>query len=101
MKFTREECNRIFNELPLTAQQWLMHIVFELNSAIEAHPSWPSDMIHKAAIVQEEAGELIKAAVQFQYEDGSISEIVKEARQTGAMALRFLLNLSNAETKQE
>lgn len=66
-------------------------VLDELHKAVTKHPSWPRhDAIHAAAIVQEEAGELIRAALQFHYEDGSPDEIHKEAIQTAAMGLRFL-----------
>ncbi len=68
-------------------------ILAELRKAEQAHPTWPEDNVHAAAIVGEESGELIRAALQEEYECGSKDEMVKEAIQTGAMAVRFLLNV--------
>jgi len=68
-------------------------MVTELAKAEEKHPSWPTDIIHASAVVGEESGELIRACLQVEYENGSIAEAKKEAIQTGAMAIRFLAHL--------
>ena len=67
-------------------------IVAELERAERKFPGWPVDPVHAAAVVVEEAGELQQAALQFTYEGGGFDAMCKEAVQTGAMALRFLLN---------
>jgi len=64
----------------------------ELEKAREKLPFWPEDVIHGAAILGEEAGEVIKAALQYRYEGGKREEIFKEAIQTAAMAIRLLEN---------
>jgi hypothetical protein len=71
----------------------IMEIGCELEAAERKFPSFPTDPIHAAAILQEEAGELVQASLQFTYEKGSIEAMRKEVVQTGAMALRFLLNM--------
>lgn len=71
----------------------LLLIVKEYRRAKEKHQFWPADPIHAAAIVAEESGELIRAALQLGYEHGSKEDLQKEAIQTGAMCLRLLLNL--------
>lgn len=68
-------------------------IISEVFRAEAKHPNWPDDPIHQAAIVNEEAGELIRAALQYQYEGGSREEIRKEAIQTAATCIRLLKNL--------
>ena len=68
-------------------------ITKEILASEEKHPDWPEDLIHQAAIVAEEAGELVQAAMQHRYENGSLDRIRKEATQTGAMAIRLLMNL--------
>jgi NTP pyrophosphatase (non-canonical NTP hydrolase) len=65
----------------------------ELDNAESKFPKFPIDPVHAAAILQEEAGELIQAALQFTYEGGSYDAVRKEAIQVGAMALRFLVNM--------
>jgi NTP pyrophosphatase (non-canonical NTP hydrolase) len=68
-------------------------IMMELGRAEEEHPDWPEDMVHKAAIVVEEAGELLRAALQYTDEGGSIEDVRMECIQTAAMCIRFLNNL--------
>lgn len=71
----------------------IINIIEEYHAAVVKHPAWPKDMVHRAAIVGEEAGELIRGALIFQYEKGKLHDLEREAIQTGAMALRFLRNL--------
>lgn len=73
----------------------LEEICEELFRAEIKFPYWPDDIIHAAAIVNEESGELIRAAIQFTYEDGEIEEVKTEAIQTAAMCIRFLKNLNS------
>ena len=68
-------------------------IVAELERAERKFPGFPNDPVHAAAIIVEEAGELQQAALQFTYEGGGFDDMCKEAVHTGAMALRFLLNI--------
>ena len=65
----------------------------ELEQAERVFPSWPVDPIHAAAIVAEEAGELVQAALQFRYQDGSKEAMRREAIHTIAMGIRFLVEL--------
>ncbi|OGB61446.1 MAG: hypothetical protein A2Y94_13790 [Caldithrix sp. RBG_13_44_9] len=69
-------------------------VLKELEGAQKEFPEWPRDVIHAAAIVAEESGELVKAAIDFNYHKGTLKAMEKEAIQTAAMAIRFLLNLS-------
>jgi NTP pyrophosphatase (non-canonical NTP hydrolase) len=66
----------------------------EMERAKAKFPLWPEDLIHAAAIVAEEAGELLQTTLQYKYENGSIEKVKKEAIQTATMAIRFLENLS-------
>ena len=69
----------------------LTAILAELERAKAKFPKWPSDPIHAAAIVGEESGELIRAAVIHVYENGSEAECWNEAAvQAAATAIRFL-----------
>jgi hypothetical protein len=88
---TRDELMDFFSGLSIDDLQTLKKITEELLRARELHPSWPEDSIHQAAIVQEEAGELIRAALQHEFDDAAEQYMDTEAIQTAAMALRFLL----------
>lgn len=104
MNQPKEICEGIFATLPLHLQQCIIAIVQELGNATNKHPCWPvkfdkarlkdiranNDFIDAAAIVSEESGELIKAALQFKHEDGMYYEMQKEAIQVAAVALRFI-----------
>ncbi len=68
-------------------------IMTELKAAQKKHPGWPDDVIHQAAIMGEEAGESIQAAIDVYYAQGSLEKLKKEVAQTGAMAIRILMNL--------
>lgn len=74
-------------------------IIAELKAAEKKHPGWPDDKIHAAAIMAEEAGEAVKASIDYEYamtedlESVALKEFIKETAQTGAMAMRILMNL--------
>ncbi|HAR34681.1 MAG TPA: hypothetical protein DCR95_11540 [Desulfobacter sp.] len=72
---------------------WFDTILTEYKRAKKLHPVWPTDPIHAAAVVSEEAGELVRAANRFWYEGASEDEMVDEAVQVGAMAIRFLIGI--------
>jgi len=65
----------------------------ELSAAEKKHPGWPEDKIHAVAILIEEAGEAMQAAIDCVYAGGDIAHLRKELAQTGAMAIRALLHL--------
>jgi NTP pyrophosphatase (non-canonical NTP hydrolase) len=79
----------------MTTIEALSSIRQELERAERKFPSFPVDPIHAAAIVQEEAGELVQAALQHTYESGGFAAMYSEAMQVGAMALRFLIHLDS------
>lgn len=91
MKLTEEQCSVAFNAAPLEQRRWIVLILDELERARKKHPIMGADIVHAAAIVGEEAGELQRAALQVAYEGGRYYDMHKEAVQVGAMALRFLL----------
>lgn len=73
----------------------------ELHDAEIQHPSWPEEAVHAAAIVVEEAGELLRDTATYE-ENGDaklITNMQIEAVQTGAMALRFLKNLPTSQKR--
>ena len=65
----------------------------EILRAEKKFPGWPVDPVHGAAIVAEEAGEAIQAALDFYYDRADERPLRKELIHTAAMALRFLKNL--------
>lgn len=71
----------------------LIAILSELRSAERKHPNWPDCNIKRAAIVMEEAGELVKEANQIDEGKGSHFNLRQEAIQTAAMAIRMIKNL--------
>lgn len=82
-KFTRAQYATISSE-----------IIDEVIRASSIHPTWPTDAVHAVSILTEESGELMKAAIEYHYNNGDIEAVREEAVQTGAMALRFLLNIN-------
>jgi len=67
----------------------------EVIRAESIHPDWPNDPIHAAAIMMEEAGEVVKA-VNDAVEKGSDTDDCKmEAIHTAAMCIRFLKNFDS------
>lgn len=78
-------------------QEAISQISDELAAAEKKHPTWPTDIIHASAILNEEAGELTQAAIDYHYDIGSLEAIRREAAQVGAMAIRVLINLPYAE----
>lgn len=76
--------------LPSTIVQAVLN---EVERATTLH-RWPEDIIHAAAIVAEESGELIREAVNIEYEYGDRDKAQKEAIQTAAVCFRFLLGLA-------
>ncbi|MFV8800757.1 hypothetical protein ACNSO8_19425 [Yersinia sp. LJYL362] len=68
-------------------------IINEANRASEVHPKWPTDAVHAVSILTEESGELMKAAIEYHYNNGDIEAVREEAVQTGAMALRVLMHI--------
>lgn len=68
-------------------------IIGEAIRATLIHPKWPTDALHAVSILTEESGELMKAAIEFHYNNGDIEAVREEAVQTGAMALRVLMHI--------
>ncbi len=72
-------------------------ILCELALAEDSHPSFPKDMIHQVAIMAEESGEAVQAALQFVYEEGTLDDYRMELLQCAAMCLRCLKNMPEVE----
>lgn len=73
----------------------------ELEKAELLFPDFPTDAVHAAAIVNEEAGELQRAALQYYYQDAGELPMILEAMQTGAMAIRFLINVDKLKKRNQ
>lgn len=90
--------NRISKQISInnmTTEHVIKEVTKELERAQAKFTAWPTDVIHAASIVNEESGELIRAALQYHYENGDIEELRKEAIQTAAMCVRFLKNFNS------
>jgi hypothetical protein len=81
----------------MTPQQAMKAILEEVAIASKKFPTWPTDAVHASAVVAEESGELTRAALQFNYENGGALSMMDEAIQTGAMAVRFLMSMEKYE----
>lgn len=68
-------------------------IVAELRRAEEKYQEWPADLIHQVAIMQEESGEAIRAALNHVYHGDPLADVRGELVQTAAMCLRCLKNM--------
>lgn len=68
-------------------------ILAELRMAEAKYPAWPADLIHQVAIMQEESGEAIRAALNHVYHGEPIEDVRGELVQTAAMCLRCLKNM--------
>lgn len=65
----------------------------ELNRAKKKHPYFPTDIVHQVAIMNEEAGEAVRAANNYEYHGGVKENIRVELIQTAAMCIRCLENM--------
>lgn len=65
----------------------------ELNRAKKLHPNYPTDIYHQLAIMQEEAGEVAKAVLDYKSNKASLNDVREELIQTAAMCVRMLENL--------
>ena len=68
-------------------------IATELEKAKKKHPNWPTDIFQQLAIMQEEAGEVSKAVLDYHFEKKSIADVREELLQTAAMCVRMFENL--------
>jgi NTP pyrophosphatase (non-canonical NTP hydrolase) len=76
-------------------------IITELDRAEAKHPDWPEDLVHAAAIVCEEAGEVLREANSLREGHGRIQELKMELIQTAVTAIRMVKNLKNAEVQRK
>lgn len=76
-------------------------IMNEVQRAKAKHPIFPEDRVHQVSIMMEEAGEAVRAANNYNYENGHISELATELIQTAAMCIRTLETISPSHIKHE
>lgn len=75
----------------------LLAILDELHRAEGIHPDWPTDPVHAAAVIAEEAGEIVKAVnnIVDGKKKNKDSDYKTEAIHCAAMCVRFLKNLDS------
>ena len=73
----------------------------EVIRAERKHPEFPKDILHQVAILNEESGEVTKAALQHVYEKGYKSWIKLELIQTAAMCVRMLKSMEPTITNEQ
>ena len=108
----------------MTTDEVLALITEELTKAEAKHPVWPENRLRQVAIIVEEAGEVLQAALNIiETEEALVKrelagydvtlayngmarleeQLQKEVAQTGAMAVRWLINrhplYANAENR--
>lgn len=69
----------------------------ELKRAQRQHPQWPTDNVKRAAIVLEEAGEVIREANRIDEGKSSLAALKMELIQTAAMCYRMLNAITDDE----
>ena len=77
----------------MTIEEIIMAFNNELLRAMDIHPVWPTDLIHQVAIVAEESGEAVQAALNHIYHGEDKEKVRTELIQTGAMCIRALIHL--------
>ncbi|MNE11263.1 hypothetical protein D3C80_1040130 [compost metagenome] len=82
--------NNITIEVPVELAPILEIVLRNYRHAVEKHPVFPNDLIKQAAIVAEEAGELLREANN---NNSSLSR--HECYQTAAVSIRMLTYLEN------
>ena len=68
----------------------LIAIFDEMKIAKAKHPIWPEDVVSQAAIVMEEAGEVIREANHIREGHGNFNDLRKELIQTAGTCIRML-----------
>ncbi|QYW03691.1 hypothetical protein pEaSNUABM14_00048 [Erwinia phage pEa_SNUABM_14] len=76
-------------------------MIRELSYAEAQHPNWPTEPLHAGAILAEEAGECLRDCVSYDEtgRDDLLASMAEEAVQTGAMAIRFLINAHRSKER--
>ena len=77
----------------VSKKQGTHEILKELERAETIHPFYPIDPFKQLAIMQEEAGEVTKAVLDWQDGKDTVKHVREELIQTAAMCMRMLKNL--------
>jgi hypothetical protein len=78
----------------------IVSVLEEMNRAQKKHPDWPIDNVKRAAIVCEEAGEVIREANMIDEGKGSIESLRTELIQCACTCIRMLHELRYDEEIQ-
>ena len=89
----------IETDTPETATT-LIEIMSEVERAENKFPVWPTCNVKRAAIILEEAGELIREANLLDKGKGSVINLRTEIIQTAAMCIRMLKFLKDDQLKE-
>jgi NTP pyrophosphatase (non-canonical NTP hydrolase) len=73
-----------------------IEILNEIQKAVKKHPTWPRDAVSRAAIVAEEAGEVIREANHIREGHGDRNALRLELIQTAGVCIR-MINVMDAE----
>ncbi len=77
----------------------IKEIEAELEFANAKHPFWPVDSVHASAILNEEAGKLTQACIDYENittpDAEPMDRMRKKAVSTAAMAIRFLQGIED------
>ena len=80
------------SEPKMTLEVAMQVIKIEVSKAKRQHPNWPEDnKLLGVAIICEESGEAMRAAVQELQGEGEEDAIFREVVQTAAVCIRFLM----------
>jgi NTP pyrophosphatase (non-canonical NTP hydrolase) len=79
----------------------LKNVVSEMNRAAKKHPDWPTCPVKRAAIVAEEAGEVIREANHIEEGHGDLQLLAKELEETAGTCLRMLLIMHKEKIEVE
>ena len=77
----------------MTDEQCIELIFRELRAAEAKHPHWPDDLIYAVAIMIEEAGESMQAAIDCTFSGADVERLRVELAQTAAMCIRALVHI--------
>ncbi len=80
--------------------QKYQEVDIELRLAKILHPNYPTDIFKQLAIMNEEAGEVTKAVLDYHFGVSTLNEIEKELIQTAAMCMRMLEEIKIIKNKE-